>query len=186
MSTKHWANMDMGNVDQDNNAIESIIGKVMDKLIYRETCGPSSLEACLESLGVDQSQTGRLQPSDFYTCAMNDPKIVGKFFDNPVNRYLEAYPLVLGILYPHVNAHVKPVDKESLRKSLAAPNTACIINLIKPGHFVAAFHIEQDGTIHYNDSWREDYFNPSPDHRRRIHIDQLFANMKNGYVEISL
>ena len=187
MSTKYWANLDKGNVDQDNNSIESIVGKILNKGISRETCGPSSLEACLESLGVDQSQCGDLQPSDYYTCAMNDQKLIRQaYFPQPSNRYLEVYPKILTVLYPEIKCSVKPLDKEGLRKSLTDPDTACIINLIKPGHFVAAFHIDGDGTIYYNDSWKEDYFNPSPDHRRKIHIDALFANMKNGYVEISL
>jgi hypothetical protein len=195
MSTKNWNNPDMGNVDQDNNAIESIITKVINdlgsvqkKAIYRENCGPSSLSACLESLGVDQNSVcGILQPEDFYACAMNDGKIIqNKYFDKPVNRYLEAYPLIIGILYPSLKSSVKKLDNEVLRKSLSAPDTACIINLINPGHFVAAFHIDESGIIYYNDSWLGDFFNPSPKHKRSIHIDQIFSNMKNGFIEIIL
>lgn len=194
MSTKFWNDPNKGNVSQDNNAIEAIVtkvinglGKIPAKNIYRETCGPSGLEALLESLGVDQSQCGKLQPSDYYSCMMNDGRIItSKYFDQPVNRYLEAYPLIVGIIYPNLRASVKKLDKDQLKISLSAPDTGCLINLKNPGHFVAAFHIDENDIVYYNDSWLEDYFNPSKTHKRSIHIDRLFDNMKNGFVEIAL
>jgi hypothetical protein len=194
MSTIFWDDPTKGNVDQDNNSAEALVtkainslGKIPVKSIYRETCGPSSLEACLESLGVDQSQCGNLQPSDYYTLCMNDKRLIdNRYFDQPTNRYLEAYPLIIGILYPNIKASVKKLDKELLRDALLSRNTACIINLKNPGHYVAAFHIDSSGIIYYNDSWLGDFFNPSPKHKRSIHIDQLFDNMKNGFVCITL
>lgn len=201
MSCKNWNNSDKGNVNQDNNATENIItkmvndlGKIPAKSIYRETCGPSSLESCLEGLGIDQGIAGILQPSDYYTMAMNDGKIINnKYFDKPTNRYLEAYPLIIGILYHDIKARVIKIDglgqdriAELLGDALKAPDTTCIINLKNPGHYVAGLHMDDSGIVTYNDSWLEDYFNPAKTHKRTIKLADLVANMKNGFVKIWL
>lgn len=198
MSCKYWNNPDKGNIDQDNNAVENIITKMVNDLgklpvkeIYRETCGTSSLESCLEGLGVDQSQSGILQPSDYYSIAMNDKKIISNsYFDKPTNRYLEAYPLIIGILYPKVNSSVvwiKPENAASLLKDcLKAPDTVCIINLKNPGHYVSGLHIDDNDIVVYNDSWLGDFFNPANTHKRTIKLADLADNMKNGFVKIWL
>jgi hypothetical protein len=199
MSCKYWNDPGKGNVDQDNNAVENIItkmvngiGSIPQKAIYRETCGPSSLESCLDGLGEDQSQCGILQPSDYYTMAMNDRKIINnKFFDLPTNRYIEAYPLIIGILYPKLKSKVIAIDQDKkktaylLKNSLLGSDTVCIINLINPGHYISALHIDDNDVVYYNDSWKDDFFNPSPNHKRSIALSALVDNMKNGFVEIS-
>lgn len=196
MSGKNWQTMQ--GVDQDNNATEFLAAAILKTIpgaeygrdIYRETCGPSSLEACLAALGVDQSQAGRLQPSDYYTMLLNDRTVFAhKDWPLPHNRYIESYPELIRLLYPQVKSQVLWYGvgiADLVRKVLLAPDSVAILNLKNPGHYVAAVHIDSNDVVTYNDSWLGDYFNPSPKHLRTIKLADLVANLKTGLVEIKL
>lgn len=189
MSAENWENPQKGNVDQDNNAVESLVGKIQGKIIYRETCGPSALESCLEVLGIDQSICGVLQPSDYYTMVLNDKKLIKPlaWWSAPINRYIESYIYLIDLLYPKLKSKIIKVDdgvKENLSTVLRAENSVAILLLNDPGHFVAAHHIDDDGTVFYNDSWLLNYYNPSRFHKRSIPIKVLTNNLKHAFLHI--
>jgi len=200
MGSQFWDVPNSGNVDQDNNSVERLLGLLIStyskgkdkRTIYRETCGPSSFEACLESHGIDQkSKCGLLQPSDFYTMLMNDRRYINNpAWDQPVNRFIEAYPLLARLLYPEaieckVEWYPKVGDLAAIvREVLLRPKTNCILNLKVPGHYIAAFHISDTDIVYYNDSWKADTWNPSPNHKRSIPLADLVKNIKVGLVSI--
>jgi hypothetical protein len=200
MSAIFWDKPDKGNINQDNNAVEILAGKILAdytqgaydyKKVYRETCGPSSLESCLEAMGADQRIIcGLLQPSDFYTMAMNDRTFIDiPGWEKPVNRYPEAYPMIIKRLYKdrfsaRVQKYARNSDKVDLvANSLQAKQTTAILLLDSPGHFIAGLHLEGD-TVHYNDSWRRNPWNPSQEHKRTVSIYELAKNLRYGFVEI--
>jgi hypothetical protein len=202
MSSKFWNAPDKGNIDQDNNGIESLLGAIIrdytngeDKReIYRETCGPSALEAALESLGVDQGQAGKIQPSDYYTAWMNTPGNVKQpGWTKPKNRYLEAYPLLLSALYPAIVSSVKYIDvlgKQKtvaiVREILAAPQSVALLLLKDPGHYIAALHIDERDLVTYNESWAGNYWNPGSTRKRTIGLASLVENLKYGLLQIEV
>lgn len=183
MSCVNWNKADKGNVNQDNNAIESLLGSFKgDRPIYRETCGPSAIESLLEGLGVDQAQCGLLQPSDYYTAYLNDPKRgFPSSWTQPKNRYGEAYPRLIKDLYPllktrMVFAGVKAL-KDDLVKVLQAVDSVALVNLNDPGHYIAVLHIDEHMNVHYNDSWLGNPWGKAQTHKRSMHIDKFILNV---------
>jgi hypothetical protein len=197
MSCKNWNVQGKANVSQENNSVERFLATVLmaydakyKKDIQLETCGPSSLEACLEGLGVDQSQAGILQPSDYYTMAMNDPKILGEAagWPLPVNRYIKAYPMLVAKLYPKLECWIdwfrEGVDPTPLIRSRLQTRQTVLIANLKQGHYVALLHVDQQGLVTYNESWMNNTFNPGKERKRTIRIEELVKNLKVGVVVI--
>lgn len=196
MSGKYWNVENKGNVDQSNNAVEILTAKVLKKQTYYETCGPSSLESCLEVLGVNQERiTGVLQPSDFYTMRLNDPRFISgtKYPGTPNNRVLDEYPKLIQELYGDVctsKIHQLTTDIPKtiklLKDIMVKPDTVTIVNTIDPGHYLSVHHIDSAGIVYYSDSWLGNTFNPAPKHKRTIDITTLAKNLKNYILEINL
>jgi hypothetical protein len=199
MSCIYWDKPEAVSTGQEDNAIEAIAGAILRSYTkgaysaqeWLETCGPSSLEACLKGLGIRQD-TGKLQPSDYYACLANDPQILKRpNWTLPKHRYLEAYPLIVNWLYPELNCRVDwlPASRDKIielvRGVLSQPQTVAIINTADPGHYIAALNIDNQGIVYYNDSWLQNYWNRAATHYRSVHINRLALNMRAGIVTIS-
>lgn len=188
MSCINWNVPDRANVDQDNNATESLLGSIVENYslsrdkhrIYRESCGPSALEACLEGLGESQAQCGALQPSDYYLMWLND-RSRRKWplsLTLPINRYPVPYLRLISELYPRLKAKLIETElKESIKVQLLAPNTVLLVNLTDPGHFVSGLHIDQFDFVHYNDSWLGNYWGKAQTHKRSMPLVQFASNV---------
>lgn len=198
MSCKNWNAPDKANVDQDNNAVESLLTAVVNNTegakrysLYRETCGPSALEACLEGLGIDQSFTKPLQPSDFYTMWLNDPaRRYPAGWDKPKNRYLEAYPKLIAELFPRLNCEVEYLDPSKqrrvgqIREILRAPQSVAMLLLENPGHFESGLHIDDRDVVTYNEPWMGNYWNKGTTRKRTIGLASLIENLKYGLLHL--
>lgn len=185
MSGKNW---NAPGVSQENNAVENLIQKGYSRNDYLETCGTSSLEAALDALGVAQEQCGRLQPSDYYTMILNDPQLMPVHrWGSPGNRVFEAYPLLLQLLYPSVQykMHSTNIYRETIEKCLLQDDSVCILNLRRPGHYIAALHYEA-GRVLYNESWLNNFWNRGTSRKRWINIEDLVLNLKNQVLQIYL
>jgi len=186
MSTRHWANPNLGNFSQENNASENLVG-------HLESCGPTALACLLEDLGVEQIDVPHIQIEDYYTMVLNSPKLINSTDGYPANRYILNYPKIIELLYPELKAKLvwfpNPYEESAaaqrIKLSLAKPNTGLLLSMRNPGHFIAASHFAS-GVLYYSDPWVGNTYNPAPTVKRSIRLTELVKNLKVGFMELSL
>lgn len=215
MSCKNWKHEVYGSFDQSNNAIEKICSFVakeygMKKEIYYESCGPSAVAACIEALEEKLPPllgcTPPTQFEDVITIIMNSGtnRNFSGFTGAPVNRFIKAYAVLVDVIFDDMlvnspfrlsswytqfnvaEAFPTMEDVERLKLTLQEDDVTVLALMKNPGHFISLQHIDSMGIVYYNDSWKENYFNPSPSCKRSLHIKQLASNLKQGYVKVKL
>jgi len=156
--TKYWDNRKTFSV-QTNNAIENLLrlwsGK--DKG-FLESCGPTSAINVLESMGhpvaIMSPAMAMVQPEDFLTIWMNDPKNAPGFkTEAPVNEYPRAYPNAITKVFGHACRYLEGQSFEWIT-SMVSGGTGCMICLKDPGHFLAVVAFDNlTNELIYRDPW---------------------------------
>ncbi len=145
---------------QTNNGVESLLHRWSGKdRGYLETCGPTSAVNILDAMGVNtkaMSVTGAsIQPEDFLTLWMNDPKNVPgmPLGDAPVNEYAVAYPNAVHKVFGKSARYLEGQTFEWVG-SMVGGGYGCMICLKDPGHFLAVVAYDDvTKDLIYRDPW---------------------------------
>lgn len=144
---------------QTNNGVESLIRAWSGKdRSYLETCGPTAainvLDAMAKSTQVLSPTGEKIQPEDFLTLWMNDPKNQhGAAIDRPANEYPQLYPEAISRVF---GQSVRFLGGQTFDwiASIVSGGVGCMICLVDPGHFLAV--VAYDDVTHeliYRDPW---------------------------------
>lgn len=158
--TKYWNERKTFSV-QTNNAVENLLRTWSGQdRGWLETCGPTSAINVLESMGKPVAIVSpcmeSVQPEDFLTIWMNDPKNKPNIplpGDRPVNEYAKAYPNAITKVFGQPCRYLEGQSFEWV-SSMVSGGVGGMICLINPGHFLAvvAFDNETNELI-YRDPW---------------------------------
>lgn len=146
---------------QTNNSVENLLRKWSGKdRGYLETCGPTSAINVLESMGkpvaIMSTALAFIQPEDFLTIWMNDPKnapgikLVG---DRPVNEYPQAYPNAISKVFGQSCRYLENQTFDWIA-SMVSGGVGSMICLKDPGHFLAVVaYDDETKELIYRDPW---------------------------------
>lgn len=156
--TKHWNDRKTFSV-QTNNAVENLLRLWSGKDTgFLETCGPTSAINVLESMGhpvaILSSSMATIQPEDFLTIWMNDPKNAPGFPTSaPVNEYAKAYPNAISKVFGKACRYLEGQSFEWI-SSMVAGGMGCMVCLKDPGHFIAIVAFDNvENKLVYRDPW---------------------------------
>lgn len=146
---------------QTNNSIEAILRAWSGRdRGFLETCGPTSAINVLEAMGkpttISSLMMATIQPEDFLTIWMNDPKNhpgLGIPAVAMVNEYATAYPNAVSKVFG-VNARYLDGQSFDWIASMVSGGIGCMICLKSPGHFLAVVAYDDESKeLIYRDPW---------------------------------
>lgn len=146
---------------QTNNSVEAMLRAWSGKDTgYLETCGPTSAINVLEAMGrpteILSPALASVQPEDFLTLWMNDPKNhpgLGIPKVAMINEWPAAYPNALSRVF---GISAKFLEGQSFEwvASMVFGGTGCMICLKNPGHYLAVVAYDNEANeLIYRDPW---------------------------------
>lgn len=146
---------------QTNNSIEALLRSWSGKSTgYLETCGPTAavnvLDAMAKPTAIMSVALASIQPEDFLTIWMNDPKnnpgldLPG---GRPVNEYATAYPHAVSAVFGQSCRYLTGQSFEWIA-SMVSGGVGAMICLKNPGHFLAIVaYDDETRELIYRDPW---------------------------------
>jgi hypothetical protein len=156
--TKCWDDRKTFSI-QTNNSVENLLrlwsGKEKG---FLESCGPTAAINVLESMGhpvaIMSPAMAMIQPEDFLTIWMNDPKNTTGFDATaPVNEYPRAYPNAITKAFGRTCRYLEGQSFEWI-SSMVSSGTGAMICMRNPGHFLAVVAFDNlTNELIYRDPW---------------------------------
>lgn len=146
---------------QTNNGIETILKNWSGKPTgYLESCGPTSAINILDAMGkptaIMSAALAFIQPEDFLTVWMNDPKNhpgLGIPKDALVNEWAQAYPNAVTKVFGVPCRYLTGQSFEWV-SSMVAGGVGVMLCLKTPGHYIAVVAFDNlTNELIYRDPW---------------------------------
>lgn len=145
---------------QTNNSVEALLRRWSGKdRGYLETCGPTSAINVLDSMGVPtqiMSLTfATIQPEDFLTLWMNDPKNRPSNVsdERPTNEYAQAYPNAISKVFGATARYLEGKGLDWIA-DMVSKGVGAMVCLKDPGHFIALVAFDDTTKeLIYRDPW---------------------------------
>jgi len=146
---------------QTNNGVEAILRNWSKRTSgYLETCGPTAAINILDAMGVPTGvhspALASIQPEDFLTIWMNDPKNhpgLGIPTDTMVNEWAQAYPNAIKTVF---GVPCRFLERQSFEwvSAMVSSGVGVMLCLKDPGHYVAAVAFDSVAAeLIYRDPW---------------------------------
>jgi hypothetical protein len=178
---------------QDNNATEALLKRIGVKY-YFETCGPSAL--CNAAAAVSQSNKTRilhisypLQPEDFLTVWMNDPKENKKLQEIrklntskiPHNRVAQ-YLSYAGKQLFKLNCNFMFGKDIGMFKDMLVNNKSLIVCENGQHYLTIVGFNEKENVFIVNDSWMKNPKNKNNGFNEKYNCDDFFKSIDSYYI----